>query len=595
MTSRRGRRQRRTDGSASDSRQRGISSEAASAGTAAGRSHAARPRPTERRPAPSALRATRPARAAPPARARSLRELPFLILVALVLALLIKAFLVQAFFIPSGSMEQTLHASVTGCWSTSSSTASAPSTAARSSSSTATAPLRPRRDAGVRRRPTSCSGCVRGHPAALGLGAPGEKDFIKRVIGVAGDTIHCCDVQGRITVNGTPLTSRTSTRTARCRPASPRSRRSRAQGPAVGHGRPPRRLRRLPLQRDHPRDKVIGRAFVRVWPLSRLGFSRPQDVLARLLRGGRGHAPRSAGRCGARLRSRCSSWAGGGAGGGGTGPARPPARKVGSRCTPHLDAQPVEAAVGARRRVRVRAAPLYAMERGLQRAGFPHVAGVDEAGRGACAGPLVVAAVVLPEGRRGQVPGLADSKLLTPAAARRVYAEVVRRALAWHAVVIPPGVSRPPSGCTCATWRGCGGRVRRPRRSTPLRADRRLPRRRARRRPSLAVWKGDRIAACVAAASVVAKVTRDRHDGRAARAATRSTASSGTRATSRPSTPPRSTARTLPGAPLLLRQRRRGGAGGRHRAGEDDPDDSVGNNELRQVPAGVWPALTARS
>ena len=37
----------------------------------------------------------------------------------------------------------------------------------------------------------------------------------------------------------------------------------------------------------------------------------------------------------------------------------------------------------------------------------------DEAGRGACAGPLVAAACVLPSGRRGRVPGLADSKLLT--------------------------------------------------------------------------------------------------------------------------------------------------------------------------------------
>ena len=46
---------------------------------------------------------------------------------------------------------------------------------------------------------------------------------------------------------------------------------------------------------------------------------------------------------------------------------------------------------------------LWAFERVLQRCGFPHVAGADEAGRGACAGPLVVAAVVLPPGARGEV------------------------------------------------------------------------------------------------------------------------------------------------------------------------------------------------
>ena len=82
---------------------------------------------------------------------------------------------------------------------------------------------------------------------------------------------------------------------------------------------------------------------------------------------------------------------------------------------------------------------LYALERALQRRGFALVAGADEAGRGACAGPLVVAAAILPEGRRGEVPELADSKLLTPAARDRVYDEVMARATATSVVVIPPG------------------------------------------------------------------------------------------------------------------------------------------------------------
>ena len=73
-----------------------------------------------------------------------------------------------------------------------------------------------------------------------------------------------------------------------------------------------------------------------------------------------------------------------------------------------------------------RDAGLWGYERALHRHGLAPVAGADEAGRGACAGPLVVAAVILPEGKRGLVPGLADSKLLTPAARERVYAEVVR-------------------------------------------------------------------------------------------------------------------------------------------------------------------------
>src|SRR5919107_2599988 len=80
---------------------------------------------------------------------------------------------------------------------------------------------------------------------------------------------------------------------------------------------------------------------------------------------------------------------------------------------------------------------LWDMERSLRRRGFASVAGADEAGRGACAGPLVAAACVLPPGRRGRVPGLADSKLLTPAARERVYAEIVDRALSWSVVAIP--------------------------------------------------------------------------------------------------------------------------------------------------------------
>ena len=90
-----------------------------------------------------------------------------------------------------------------------------------------------------------------------------------------------------------------------------------------------------------------------------------------------------------------------------------------------------------------RDAGLWACEGALRRRGFPLVAGTDEAGRGACAGPLVVAACVLPDGRRGQVPGLNDSKLLAPAVREEVYGEVVRRAVAWSVVVIPaPEVDR---------------------------------------------------------------------------------------------------------------------------------------------------------
>ncbi|GAC1443601.1 MAG: ribonuclease HII [Mycobacteriales bacterium] len=151
---------------------------------------------------------------------------------------------------------------------------------------------------------------------------------------------------------------------------------------------------------------------------------------------------------------------------------------------------------------------MWGFERVLQRCGFPLVAGADEAGRGACAGPLVVAAVVLPPGRRGEVPGLADSKLLTKKAREVAYGEVVRRALSWSVVVVPPQeVDR--CGLHVMNVRAMRQAVGRldpcpsyaltdgfPVAGMPV--------------PTLAVWKGDRVAACVAAASVIAKVTRDR-------------------------------------------------------------------------------------
>lgn len=155
-----------------------------------------------------------------------------------------------------------------------------------------------------------------------------------------------------------------------------------------------------------------------------------------------------------------------------------------------------------------RDAGLWGYERALARQGLLPIAGADEAGRGACAGPLVAAAVVLPDGKRGQVPGLADSKLLTPAARERAYLQILERAVSWHAVVISTAeVDR--LGLHVANVLALRSAV------THLSVDPAyvlldgfpvpgLP------APSLAVWKGDRVAACVAAASVIAKVTRDR-------------------------------------------------------------------------------------
>jgi ribonuclease HII len=151
---------------------------------------------------------------------------------------------------------------------------------------------------------------------------------------------------------------------------------------------------------------------------------------------------------------------------------------------------------------------LYALERALRRRGFAQVAGADEAGRGACAGPLVAAAVLLPAGRRGEIEDLADSKLLTPSLRERVYQRVVECAVAYAVVTIPPEEvdDRGLHVCNVAAMRrALAGLSVRPDYvlTDGFPVD-------GLDVPGLAVWKGDRVAACVAAASVLAKVTRDR-------------------------------------------------------------------------------------
>ncbi|MDT7648633.1 MAG: ribonuclease [Pseudonocardiales bacterium] len=152
--------------------------------------------------------------------------------------------------------------------------------------------------------------------------------------------------------------------------------------------------------------------------------------------------------------------------------------------------------------------PLGGYESALARAGFERVAGADEAGRGACAGPLVVAACVLRPGDAKRLDGLTDSKLLTPAAREEYFALITRWAQDHAVVVIPPEeVDR--RGVHVANIEGMrravAGLAGRPgyvlTDGFPVRGF---------GSPALAVPKGDQAAACVAAASVLAKVTRDR-------------------------------------------------------------------------------------
>ncbi|MDN5571475.1 MAG: ribonuclease HII [Propionibacteriaceae bacterium] len=152
-----------------------------------------------------------------------------------------------------------------------------------------------------------------------------------------------------------------------------------------------------------------------------------------------------------------------------------------------------------------RDAGLYGYERALGRAGFDLVAGADEAGRGACAGPLVAAAVILPH---RPIEGLADSKKLTERSRERLYGIIVAKAVAWSAVRVEPAECD-HLGMHVANLAA----LRRAVALLDVRPDFVLTDGfgvDGLGAPSLAMWKGDAVAASVAAASIVAKVTRDR-------------------------------------------------------------------------------------
>ncbi|MGI5217227.1 ribonuclease HII [Nocardia sp. CA-290969] len=155
-----------------------------------------------------------------------------------------------------------------------------------------------------------------------------------------------------------------------------------------------------------------------------------------------------------------------------------------------------------------RASGLRTLESALHRCGLGPVAGVDEAGRGPSAGPLVVAACVLGPRAHDALAGLDDSKKLSEPTREALYPVITRLAVAWSVVVIPAaeidaiGIHVANIQGMRRAVAGLGG--------TPgyvLTDGFRVP---GLPVPSLPVIGGDGTAACIAAASVLAKVTRDR-------------------------------------------------------------------------------------
>ena len=147
-----------------------------------------------------------------------------------------------------------------------------------------------------------------------------------------------------------------------------------------------------------------------------------------------------------------------------------------------------------------------ALENTARRMGFAHVAGVDEVGRGCLAGPVVAAAVVLDPGRR--LAGVTDSKLLTARQRERLYTEIASSALAWAvASLAPRDIDRLNIHRASLTAMRQAVMSLVPLPGFVLVDGFRLPDLVIAQK---AVVGGDRKSTAIAAASILAKVTRDR-------------------------------------------------------------------------------------
>jgi ribonuclease HII len=151
---------------------------------------------------------------------------------------------------------------------------------------------------------------------------------------------------------------------------------------------------------------------------------------------------------------------------------------------------------------------MKAIEELLRNAGISPIAGVDEAGRGPCAGPLVVAAVILKDPFAPELAAVRDSKEV-PESKREALFDVIVDIAESVSVIIVPAAEVDERGVHVANLDG----MRRAVKGLQIEPAYVLTDGYAIEGlaiPNVAVWKGDQVVTAISAASIIAKVTRDR-------------------------------------------------------------------------------------
>jgi len=151
---------------------------------------------------------------------------------------------------------------------------------------------------------------------------------------------------------------------------------------------------------------------------------------------------------------------------------------------------------------------LYFYENIFRSKGYRYIAGVDEAGRGPLAGPVIAAAVILPEKEKEMIEGIKDSKKLTEKRREILYEEITKKALCWSVGIVDEKTIDRINilNATLLAMRIAISKLSiKP--EVLLIDALRIPEVDI---PQESIIKGDNLSVSIAAASIIAKVTRDR-------------------------------------------------------------------------------------